>query len=105
MAKNRGKSSQSTSSPRTSYSVFLSHATHDKWIARTICEKIESAGGTTFRDDRDIQGGDRIPESIRNSIQTSDEVIVLLTPESIARQWILLEIGMAYATERRIWTS
>ncbi|MBI1918829.1 MAG: toll/interleukin-1 receptor domain-containing protein [Planctomycetes bacterium] len=40
------------------YRVFVSHATADKWIAKTLCEKIEGVGATTFRDDRDINGGD-----------------------------------------------
>jgi hypothetical protein len=35
------------------YQVFLSHATTDKWLAKTLCEKIEASGATTFRDDRD----------------------------------------------------
>jgi hypothetical protein len=43
---------------RTGYQVFVSHATADKWIARVICEKLEQVGATTFRDDRDIAGGD-----------------------------------------------
>ena len=47
------------------YQIFVSHATTDKWLARTICEKIEGTGATTFRDDRDISGGDDIPEEIR----------------------------------------
>ncbi len=47
------------------YQVFISHATADKWLARVICEKIEAIGAATFRDDRDILGGDDIPEEIR----------------------------------------
>jgi hypothetical protein len=33
----------------------------------TICEKIKAAGATTFRDDRDIGGGDDIPEAVRTA--------------------------------------
>lgn len=47
------------------YSVFVSHATADKWLAKTLCEKIEETGAATFRDDRDIDGGDDIPDRIR----------------------------------------
>lgn len=82
------------------YRVFLSHATADKWIARTLCEKIEQQGAETFRDDRDIDGGDDIPESIRLEIKQSDEVVVLLTPLSVGRQWVLLEVGAAWSLGR-----
>jgi hypothetical protein len=44
------------------YQVFVSHATADKWLAKAICEKFEATGAATFRDDRDIRGGDDIPE-------------------------------------------
>src|SRR5581483_1618431 len=55
------------------YQVFISHATADKWIARVLCEKIEEAGAVTFRDDRDIDGGDDIPDRIRSEIKQSRE--------------------------------
>ncbi|MHC4396667.1 MAG: toll/interleukin-1 receptor domain-containing protein [Planctomycetota bacterium] len=83
------------------YQVFLSHATADKWVARMICEKIEEVGASTFRDDRDINGGDDIPEQIRQQIKRSQEVVVLLTPESVGRAWVLLEVGAAWGWRRK----
>lgn len=68
-----------------SHLVFVSHATYDRWIAIVLCEKLEhrSVGVRTFRDDRDISGGDSIPEAIKEKIRECDELVVLLTPESI----------------------
>ena len=84
------------------YQVFVSHATADKWIARMICEKIEAQGAVTFRDDRDIQGGDDIPDSIRFQIKQSRELVVLLTPASVSRQWVIFEVGAAWGWSRKI---
>ena len=84
------------------YRVFVSHATADKWLATTICEKIEGTGATTVRDDRDINGGDDIPEEIRRQIKQSQEVVVLLTPESVNRQWVILEVGAAWGWSKRM---
>ncbi|MDA1051450.1 MAG: toll/interleukin-1 receptor domain-containing protein [Planctomycetota bacterium] len=78
------------------YQMFVSHATDDKWIATTFCEKIDATGASTFRDDRDINGGDDIPEEIRTQIKQSRELVVLLTPESVDRPWVLLEVGAAW---------
>ena len=89
-------------SPANDYVVFVSHATYDKWIAQVICEKIESLGVKTWRDDRDIDGGDKIPEAVRRAIASCSEVAVLLTPKSVDRPWILLEVGMAIGQEKRI---
>jgi hypothetical protein len=83
------------------YQVFISHATTDKWIARVICEKIESLGIKTFRDDRDIAGGDSIPDTIRTEIKNSNDVLVLLTPQSISRQWVMVEVGAAWGSSKR----
>jgi len=57
---------------------------------------LEEGGATTFRDDRDIAGGDDIPDKIREAIGRSAEVIVLLTPNSINRPWVSLEVGAAW---------
>jgi len=103
MAKKKPKTKQSSKKvDRKPYQVFVCHATADKWIARTLCEKIEGTGATTFRDDRDISGGDDIPDEIRRQIKLSKEIVVVLTPESIARQWVILEVGAAWGWSRRV---
>lgn len=84
------------------YHVFVSHATADKWLAATICEKIDSTGATSFRDDRDIRGGDDIPEEIRKQIKQSKEIVVVLTPDSINRRWVMLEVGAAWGWSRKM---
>ncbi len=96
------KPSGKVASPADDYVVFVSHAAYDKWIAQVICEKIEALGMKTWRDDRDIDGGDKIPEAIRKAIANSSEVAVLLTPKSVDRPWILLEVGIAIGQEKRI---
>src|SRR3954452_925667 len=87
---------------RKPYQVFVSHATADKWTAKLLREKIEATGATSFRDDRDIQGGDDIPEEIRRQIKQSREMIVLLTPASVQRQWVVLEVGAAWGSSKRM---
>ncbi len=96
MARFTRRASKSGKTRKPKYQVFVSHATADKWIAATFCEKIEATGATIFRDDHDIDGGDDIPETIRSQIKQSRELVVLLTPESVDRPWILLEVGAAW---------
>ena len=81
--------------PRPDHQVFVSHATPDKWIARVICEKVKATGATTFRDDRDIEGGELIPREVFRQIRRSREFLVLLTPVSVTRPWVLLQTGSA----------
>jgi hypothetical protein len=83
-----------------SYRVFVSHATADKFLAKVLCEKMEEVGASTFRDDRDVDGGDDIPERIRSEIKRSRELVVLLTPNSVNRPWVLLEVGAAWGCRK-----
>ena len=99
MAKAQGKAGRRKAS--RDYQVFVSHATGDKWIAKRICEQLEKAGAATFRDDRDIDGGDDIPNEIRVQINRSKEMVVLLTPLSVNREWVTLEIGAAWGRSER----
>ena len=94
------KRMQTAASPP--YRVFVSHSTYDKWVATALCDKLEAAGVATFRDDRDIEGGGDIADSIRESISQCSEVLVRISPESVARQWVVLEIGMAFMAKKRI---
>jgi hypothetical protein len=98
LQKGRGQSRQPIAV--NSHQVFISHATADKWLAVALCEKIEALGATTFRDDRDIKGGDLIPSEIFAQIKKSREFIVLLTPASVSRPWILIEVGAACLCSR-----
>ncbi len=84
------------------YSVFVSHASADKWVAKTMCEKIDSQGAESFRDDRDIDGGDDIPEKIRQAIKKCQDFVVLLSPLSLKRDWVRLEMGAAWGWKKRV---
>lgn len=62
--------------------VFISHSSKDRWIARQISQEIEAKGRKwgirTFLDERDIKGGDSIPDTIRTEIRDCDEFLVLI---------------------------
>ncbi len=88
------------------YLVFISHSSKDRWIAKQIANIIEQKckryNITTFLDEKDIAGGDSIPETIRDNIQNCQEFIVLLSRYSIDRPWVLIEIGAAWGLGRRV---
>jgi len=96
-----GKKAKRQQPNSSGYLVFVSHATADRWLATVLCEKLEETGAQTFRDDRDIEGGDDIPDEIRRQIIRSNEMVVLLTPHSVDRAWVLLEVGAAWGRRRK----
>jgi hypothetical protein len=56
----------------------------------------------TFLDEKDIHGGESIPESIRTKIRECNELLVLLSRYSIDRQWVLVEVGAAWGLKKHI---
>ena len=82
---------------RLDYLVFLSHSSKDRWIAKQMAAIIERKarrhGVRTFLDEVDLKGGDRIPGTIKANLHACDEFVVLLSPHSVTRQWVLAELG------------
>lgn len=96
----------SKSKQKSGYLVFISHSSKDKWIARQIARLIEDAGRKhgikAFLDEKDIGGGQSITRTILANLRACDELLVLLTRDSVARPWVLVEIGGALALDKHL---
>jgi hypothetical protein len=89
--------------PTKLFRVFLSHAGPDRWIARMMHKELRALKNVKpFLDDRDLEGGDNFPDRIREEIAESDEVWILVTPNSVNRPWVIYEAGMAFQAAKRI---
>lgn len=84
------------------YKVFISHGWHDRWIARQMHNLLKQHDVAAFIDIYDIKKGDRITERIEHGISSSEELICLITPWSVDRNWVWVEMGMMRALKRRV---
>jgi hypothetical protein len=84
------------------HKIFISHSSRDTWIAKQIAHHIRKTGAETFLDELDIQHGDDFEEEILKAEASCSELLVLLTPWSITRSWIWLEIGFFRRGKKRI---
>jgi len=82
--------------------VFVSHGSHDTWIARQMARCIGECGADTFIDAYDIKTGDRWEDILITAIDRATELAVLLTPFSRNRAWVWMEIGAALRGGKRI---
>lgn len=82
--------------------VFVSHSTHDRWVASRIAKDLNELGAETFLDEKDIETGDSISEAVSTNLKNSDEFMVLVTPASVNSQWVLVEMGGALILGLRI---
>lgn len=84
------------------YRVFISHSTADLWVASQIKRRFEELGIDTFIDAHDITKGDDIEDRIFEEMPACDEILVLLTPWSVDRNWVWTELGCARGLGIRI---
>ena len=79
------------------FDVFISYAVGDAAIADELRGDLEGKGLRCFVAEKDIQVATEWQESIREALVGSTRILVLLTPRSINRPWVLTEIGAAWA--------
>jgi hypothetical protein len=83
--------------------VFISHSSRDRWIARQIDFGVRrNRGVATFLDEKDLQGGDAISETVRAELRRCDELVVLLSSASLTSDWVKAEMGAAWGLRKRI---
>jgi hypothetical protein len=62
---------------------------------------IEDVGATPFIDIFDVKKGDRIETKIQQGLGAANELVALLTPWSVERNWVWTEIGGAWGSHKR----
>jgi hypothetical protein len=83
--------------PAPQFDVFISYAAGDSAIADELRNDLEKGGLKCFMAEKDIQVAAEWQDSIRAALIGSKRMLVLLTPRSIKRPWVLMETGAAWA--------
>ncbi|MGH8560281.1 MAG: toll/interleukin-1 receptor domain-containing protein [Methylococcales bacterium] len=82
------------------YKIFVSHGSHDMWLASQIAKEISISGATPFLDETNIpKGSPNFKQIIRTEISMSREMVALFTPWSAIRSWVWIEMGAAWDRE------
>jgi len=73
-------------------------------LATQIKKAIESdiPVAEVWLDEMSLTGGEQIIVALRSGIMQSNELVVLVSNESLKSQWVAWEIGMAAAWRKRI---
>jgi len=84
------------SSKRKKPTAFLCHATEDKELARRIAQDFMAWGIDTFFDEWEIRAGDSVRQKIDNGLGRCSHFVVLLTPVSMRKPWVNVEMDAAF---------
>jgi hypothetical protein len=76
--------------------VFVSYASADRDFCKRLVKHLYDAGIPVWWDEWEIDLGDNIVEKIDQGIQESGFFMLILTPESTAREWVKKEWTSAF---------
>ncbi|MBE9041588.1 TIR domain-containing protein [Oscillatoriales cyanobacterium LEGE 11467] len=82
--------------------VFISYADEDREIMETICKGLRREGITVWHNDTDIQTGEAFEESFCRGIEQADNIIYLLSQNSIDSYRALHNLDYALSLHKRI---
>jgi hypothetical protein len=82
--------------------IFISYSRKDIAFARRLAADLEKAGYSVWWDITDLRGGDDWVRVIPEAIGTSDFFIVVLSPNSIASEWVRKEYTQAISLHKKI---
>ncbi|MBN2116359.1 MAG: TIR domain-containing protein [Anaerolineales bacterium] len=82
--------------------IFISYSRKDLDFVRKLAEDLETAGYDVWWDLTDLQGGDDWPRAIPAAIEASQRVIIVLSPNSAASDWVEKEYTYALSLRKKI---
>jgi TIR domain-containing protein len=83
--------------------IFLSYARVDKDFALKLAHDLRSAGTSLWVDELDISPGARWDNAVEDALRTSQSLLVILSPASVASQNVMDEVAFALEHKRRIF--
>jgi len=75
--------------------VFISHSHETKALAKKVSEALKRAGLDDWNDEQEILPGDNWAEKIGQALESSEAMVVLLTPEVLNSPTVLRDIEYA----------
>ena len=79
--------------------VFISHAHQDRELAQRLATDLQAGGWPVWIAPDSIRPGEKWVEAISRGLDESGIFVVLLTPESVASPWVMLETNAVIELE------
>lgn len=81
------------------YSCFISYSTKDEEFARRLYSRMRDEKLRVWFAPEDVKGGEKLQEQIERAIQLHDRLLIILSEESMASEWVKREIRNARRAE------
>jgi hypothetical protein len=84
----------------SSMNVFLSYSHRDKAWAVAVAERLRAEGFEVWDSETELFPGDNFASRIAEALESADAMVVLLSPDAMASDWIKHEIDFALGSSR-----
>ncbi|MFD3621017.1 toll/interleukin-1 receptor domain-containing protein [Streptomyces sp. NPDC058676] len=80
--------------------IFISYNQKDGEVARMLDASLQVAGARTFLDQRDILVGDSITQEVYRGLESSTDLLYLISANSAGSKWVAEELTVAKTRQR-----
>jgi hypothetical protein len=80
--------------------VFLSYSHHDRDLAHALAKRLRAAGFQVWDPGTEILPGDNWASELGKALDDADAMVVLVSPEALASDWMQHEIEFALGSQR-----
>jgi hypothetical protein len=103
MSESTGHDSEGDSRrPSETLSVFISYSRSDSVFVKDLANRLREAGCTVWQDISGLRGGQTWASEIDQAVRDSDVLIVVLSPDSSASEWVRKETLLAMKLHKPI---
>jgi TIR domain len=95
----RAPASGTVAARKYGYHVFLSHNGAQTEWTRQLASRLRAAGLSVFFDEDSISLGEDLLSAIEFGLRTSRHVLLILSPEALASNWVALEYSVSLCND------
>lgn len=84
------------------HKIFVSFSSKDRDLARDLTTRLKQAGVEPTSSELTVPAGTDFVKMFMDRLQRADEMIVILSTNSVDNQWVMFEIGAASSLRKKI---
>lgn len=84
------------------YKIFISSSLRDADLAHDLAKRLDKAGLKVITTSGSVDAGENIKSKINKELRKADEIIVILTKNSVNSPWLFVEIGYASSLDKHV---
>lgn len=82
--------------------IFVSYSSNDRWFASLLLSRLTNHRDVSIFSTQDLSAAEDFRHRIKEELKAASAVLVLLSQRSVESNWVLYELGAAWALEKPI---